>query len=198
MSIVDEEQDHVETMAEALYRELGARPGDVWPPSEIAERLGLTVVRSARARARGRFDARTRTITVQANLPAPIEEWTIGHEIGHARGLTNERACDLFGACLQMRRGPFAVAMSEHGEAWHELAERFGVTSTSAALRAAEIDRIPLAVVLPGRGLYMRNIQADRDTVRRLARHGGPGIRRAELADDPGRIVVIAATEETG
>lgn len=195
---MDEEQAEVEALAEALYRELGAGPEDVWTPAEIAERLGLEVVRSARARARGSYDAVARKITVQLGLSPEIEAWTIGHELGHARGLEHERACDLFGAALMMRRGPFVRALREHGEAWHELARRFGALSTSVVMRFGEVTGTPVAVVLPGRGLYSRNILADRDTIRRLAKSGGPGIRSARLEDDPDRIVMIADVDETG
>jgi Zn-dependent peptidase ImmA (M78 family) len=195
---VDADQAEIEALAERVYRDVGAAPGDVWLPSRIAEALGIEVVRSSAARMRGAYERSTRTITIQSSLTLPIAEWTLGHEIGHDQGLVHERACDLFGACLQMRRGPFLAALHEHGEAWHELAALFTVTSTSAALRAAELQGTPLAVVLPGRGIYSRNIHADRETIRRLARTGGPGIRRAPLVDAPDRVVMIAETEETG
>lgn len=184
-----EAQDEIEAMAESLYREIGAAPHEVFVPSDIARRLGIPVERSGRARARGRYH--NGVIYVSRGLLPAIEEWTIGHEIGHARGIVGERECDLFGAALQMRRGPWRRALVEHGEAWHELGARFGVLSTSAVLRYGETEGVPVAVVGP-RILYSRNMPIPSAKVRELARRGGPGIRRATLADAPERVVVIA------
>lgn len=194
MFAVDDIQAEIEGLAEALYRELGAEPDDVWLPSEIARRLGLTVERTKRARARGAY--RNGVIFVSPGLLPAIEEWTLGHEIGHVRGIVGERECDLFGAALQMRRGPWRRALREHGEAWHELGPRFTALSTSAALRFGETEGVPVAVVGP-RVLYMRNMLVTPSKVRELAKHGGPGIRRASLVDAPDRVVLIADVDES-
>ncbi len=200
MVAVDEAADiqaEIEALAEALYRELDADAEEVFLPSEIARRLGLTIEHTTRARARGRFVARDRKIYVAPGLFPAIEEWTIGHEIGHARGIVGERECDLFGAALQMRRRPWRRALAEHGEAFHELGPRFTALSTSAALRYGETEGVAIAVVGP-RVLYSRNMTITAAKLRELAARGGPGIRRAALVDAPDRIVVIAEVDETG
>lgn len=192
---VDEVQAEIEALAEALYREIGAAPDEVLLPSEIARRLGLRVERTKRSRARGAY--RDGTIYVSPFLLPAIEEWTIGHEIGHARGIAGERECDLFGASLQMPRRPWRQALRELGEAWHELGPRFTALSTSAVLRYGETEGVPVAVVGP-RALYTRNMLLPREQVRKLAIEGGPGIRRAPIVDAPDRIVLIADVDELG
>lgn len=192
----------LEWVVEDLYRRAGAQAGDVWAPSELARRIlgreAIVLVRGLAPRALlAEVDEPSGwVVRVRRGLPLPIEEWSIGHELAHLAGVVDERAADYIGAAIQMRRAPFLVAMAEHGEAWHELAERFGTTSTSAALRAAELEQRALAVVTPQR-VYARHIHAAPEEVRALARHGGPGIRRARLEDAPKRIV-LEADEETG
>lgn len=192
----------LEWVVEDLYRRAGAQPGDVWAPSDLARRIlgpeAIVRVRGLAPRAvlvevdgPGAW-----VVRVRRGLPPPIEEWSVGHELAHLAGVVDERAADYIGAAIQMRRGPFLAALGAHGEAWHKLAERFGTTSTSAALRAAELEERALAVVTPQR-VYARHIHAAPEEVRALALRGGPGIRRVRLEDAPKRIV-LEADDETG
>jgi hypothetical protein len=185
----------LEGMAEEAYARAGGSPSDVWRPSTIARRLGIQLMREPNSMARGRItlDGDCPRITVRAGLPRPIEEWTIGHEIGHFLGLRQdqEREADYFGAALQMRRRPFLRALYQRGNAWHELGPIFGATSTSAALRAAELEERAMAIVTPAR-VYPHLIQLPEHEIRRLARVGGPGLARTQLEDDRRRIVLEA------
>jgi hypothetical protein len=193
--------DHItlEGLVEDLYGRAGASPDDVWSPSKLARKLGVRVVEVPGMLERGKLSrlGDAPLIAIRARLPLEIGEWTIGHELGHLAGLDaeEERACDYVGAAIQMRRRPFLRALHEHRDAWHELAERFETTSTSAALRAAELEERALAVITPAR-VYPRAIYLPDHEIRRIARVGGPGIVRARLVDDRRRIVVEAREVE--
>lgn len=182
---------------EELYGRAGADSHDVWTPSQLARKLGVRVIRVANAIARGHlaYVAGRPVIAVRAGLPRAIEEWTIGHELGHYLGLgqDEERAADYLGAAIQMRRRPFLRALHDRRDAWHELGPLFGATSTSAARRAAELEDRALAVITPGR-VYPHLIHLPEHEIRRLSRVGGPGLVRTKLEDDRRRIV-LEATE---
>jgi hypothetical protein len=187
----------LEGVVEEMYGRADAAPGDVWMPTRLARRLGVRVVRIRGAVDRGRLSRVNGepVIGVRAGLPTAIEEWTVGHELGHLFGVVDEAACDYVGAAIPMRRRPFLRALHDLGDAWHLLGERFGATSTSAALRAAELEERALAVVTPKR-VYPRLIHLPDEAIRRLARHGAPGIVRAKLVDEPRRTVVEAREVE--
>ena len=193
--VVDRYQ--LEGLVEEAYGRAGADDADAWTPSRLARKLGLRLIRVPNAIERGRLSriGDTPTIAVRAGLPRTIEEWTIGHELGHHLGLEQdeERAADYFGAAIQMRRRPFLRALHDRRDAWHELGPLFGAKSTSAALRASELEDRPMAVITPGR-VYARLIHLPDLEIRRLARVGGPGLARTRLADDRKR-VVLEATE---
>ena len=135
-------------------------------------------------------------IDVRASLPPEIAQWAVGHELGHVAGLTDERECDYVGAAIQAPRRPFLQALAELGDDWPALGECFGITSTSAVLRAGELTGRALAVVTPRR-VYGRGeaFWPDETTLRHWARHGGPGLAKARLRDDLRRVVVEAAAQ---
>lgn len=181
-------------IVEEIYGRAGAGPDDAWTPTKLARALGVQLEREVGLPCRGVFlPGPPPTIRTRSGLPRAIEEWTRGHELGHMFGIEawHERECDYVGAALQMRRRPFLRALAQHGDAWHVLARLFGVTSTSAALRAAELEGRALAVVTPQR-VYPRAIYLPDRAIRTLALHGGPGIVRAPLEDDRKRIVLEA------
>lgn len=201
MSIVDALDLDLEGLVEDLYDRAGARRDEAWLPSTLAEVLGVPVDRVANLKALAKlepdpYDPERRLIQVRRTLPPEIAEWAVGHELGHWAGLTDERACNYVGAALLLRRRPFLAALRS-GEDWATIAEAFGTTSTSAVLRAGELEGRPLAVVTPGR-VYARGVAEwpDEGTIRRWARQGGPGIRRAVLRDDPRRIVIEGLEDE--
>ncbi len=106
-------------------------------------------------------------------------------------GQDEEAAANYVGAALQMPRRAFLRALAERPDAWHELGPLFGATSTSAAIRAAELEDRALAVVTPGR-VYPHLIHLPEPEIRRLARDGATGLARTRLEDDPRRIVLEA------
>lgn len=181
----------LEAIVDEIYGRAGADPCAVVRPSRLARALGLLLVRVPGQRPRGLYDGHR--IAVRAGLPRAIEEWTIGHELGHWAGLgqDDEASANYVGAALQMPRRAFLRALAERPDAWHELGPLFGATSTSAAIRAAELEDRALAVVTPGR-VYPRLIHLPDPEIRRLARDGGPGLSRTRLEDDPRRIVLEA------
>lgn len=189
----------LEAIVEELYGRAGAEAGDVWTPSRLAKKLGIRIVRSANAQTRGALAVvdGVPTIVVKAGLPRAIEEWTIGHELGHWMGLTRdeEPEADYVGAAIQMRRRPYLRALNEHRDEWHLLGPLFRATSTSAARRAGELEDRAIAVVTPTR-VYSWLIHLPANEIRRLAtaRKLGPGLARTRLVDDRRR-VVLEATE---
>ena len=190
----------LEGIVEELYGRAGAEPCDAWAPSRLARELGVRVFEVPAQRARGVLGNLNGSpiVSVRAGLPRPIREWTIGHELGHLAGLSQdeEREADYVGAAIAMRRRPFLRALAAHGDAWHLLGPLFRATSTSAALRAAELEGRALAVVTPSR-VYPRLIHLPDAEIRRLARVGGPGLACVALVDDHRRIVLEAREVES-
>lgn len=190
-----------EQAVEEIYRLAGAADDEAWLPSRLARViLGRPVRAVANLKPLARLEEHEgrREIVVRRTLPSPIAEWAVGHELGHLVGIRSERMASYVGAAILLRRAPFLRALTE-GEPWHVLAERFGTTSTSVVLRAAELTGRPIAVVTPAH-VYARGEAAwpDEQTLRQWARHGAPGIRRAVLRDEPRRVVLEADEDETG
>lgn len=192
----------LELVVEDLYRRAGATDGDVWLPSRLARvllgRPVLTVPNLKAYASLSRVQDRD-VIAVRRTLPSAIAEWAIGHELAHWAGVVDEREANYVGAAILLRRRPFLRALYATEGDWAELAETFGTTSTSAVLRAGELEGRPLAVVTPAR-VYARGNAAwpDEGTLRRWARQGRPGVRRAKLRDDPRRVVLEGVEGEAG
>ncbi len=184
----------LELVVEDLYRRAGASDADAWLPSRLARvllgRPVLTVPNLKAYASLSRVQDRD-VIAVRRTLPSAIAEWAIGHELAHWAGVEDEREANYVGAAILLRRRPFLRALYATEGDWAELAETFGTTSTSAVLRAGELEGRPLAVVTPAR-VYARGRAEwpDEGTLRRWARQGGPGVRRAKLRDDPRRVVL--------
>jgi hypothetical protein len=189
----------LDEQVEQLYRLARGRAGEVWTPSRLAvailghqaiavvpglPQLGMLLGRQIRVR--------------EGLLPA-IEEWAIGHELGHLiRGSTSssqaeEDACNYIGAAIQMRRAPFAKRFREVGNDYVRLARDFGTTETSAVMRIGEVTGRPVAVVLRHR-IYARGELATlpERSVRALAFNPWPGVQKVELTDSRERLAVDA------
>lgn len=181
----------IERLVEDVCDRAGLDKFECPNPSEVARKLGLSVVAVRGLRTLGRtYDG---VIEVRASLPCEISEWVIGHEIGHTAGLSRERDCDYFGAALQMRRAAFSAAVKAIGLDWEQLAALFGATPASVALRAGELFSVPIAVVTPS-GVYARGEAQwpDRDTLRMWARNGAPLIEISRIR----KATIITAKED--
>lgn len=187
---------------EQLYSLARAGKCDVWRPSRVAcaifgpHAIALVPHQAQLGRLVGR------RIYVRAGLPTQIEEWIIGHELGHyALSLTGreglEAECDYIGAAIQMRRSIFAARMREVRHDFRTLAIDFATTQTSAAMRVGEISNRPIAVLTPTR-VYTRGELAGMaaEHVRRLS--AAPDVRKTELTDAPHRTALDASRHLRG
>lgn len=188
-----------ERAVEELYRRARAAPGEVLWPSSLARRLPEIrgVVRVKGLHVLGRL-VNGELIEVQDGLLAPIEEWIVGHELGHfIRGSNHgdpreEIICDYIGAAIQMRKRVFVKRAKEVGGDLRQLAIDFGVTQTSAAMRLGETRGQAIAVVTRSRVYARGELQKTHEgQLREWARYGHPSIRRALLEDDPSRTLLI-------
>lgn len=140
-------------------------------------------------------------IYVSSRLGPARQAFVILHELAHhalgARehgGPELEQLCDGIAAALLCPRGAFRAAVCRHGLDWAQLALDFGTSCSVAALRYGEVMGEPLALVAP-RSVRVRGAAwtwPDERGMRRLARHGGPGLARAVLPDDARRVVLVA------
>lgn len=186
--------DELERVAESSYVEPAV-------PTKIARILGIEVRWVPGLRTLGVLGkvAGKTVIAVRASLPFARRQHVVGHELGHLllarEGVPveeqREEWCDYIGAAIQMPRAIFRRRAREAQCNWTQLALDFHVTETSAALRVAEVSGDPMAVVCPHR-VYARGEAQwpEETTLRRWARHGGPGIKTARLWDDRRRTVV--------
>lgn len=138
-------------------------------------------------------------IAIRRGLPFPIEEHTIGHELGHwilqREGLSPldvEGACDYIGAAIQAPRDLFARVAHL---SIRELARDFSITETSAALRVGEVTGRPVAVVAPER-LRTRGEAFDwppEESLRRSSRRAQlPGLAKTRIFDAARRFALMA------
>ncbi len=141
-------------------------------------------------------------IYVRTGLAPEHRNFLIGHELAEwalardgYRGDDIEEAADAIAACLVAPRAAFRAALREIGERYDELADAFVCTESLAALRVGETTGEPMALVTP-RSVRVRGdgewVWPAEDEMRRVARRGHPGLRRARLRDDPRRVVLRA------
>jgi IrrE N-terminal-like domain len=192
----------LERLAVDTYRRHGFDPARPVSPVRLARQwLGphavTTVRHSAGWRAMlYRVGGATR-IAVRAGLPAAYARFVVAHELahvllgtGHAPAL--ERACDALAAALTAPRPAVEALRAELGEDFAAHAAEVGATETWAALRLAEVDGTPRAVVTPQRvyavGTWPPGLEA-----RQLARAPRRGVVRRALSDDPRRLVLDVA-----
>lgn len=140
-------------------------------------------------------------IYLRRGLPIERRAFALSHEIAewwlHVReryeGADVEHAANYIGAAIMAPRRAFARSLDAHGHDFAELAADFRTTETHVALREAEIQRMPRAVVSPAL-VRVRGPEAwawpEEAVVRRWARSGGPGLQKVRLTDDPKRVVI--------
>lgn len=123
-----------------------------------------------------------------------LAEWWLKVRVGY-QGEDVEAAANYVAAAVLAPRHAFRLAVEDLGSDFPRLAEAFRVTETHAALREAELARLPRAVVSPAlvrvRGPEEWVWPAE-SVVRRWARGAAPGLRKTRLTDDPRRVVLDA------
>lgn len=131
---------------------------------------------------------------------APIErrQFTIAHELGHwlleDYGLdpANEDRANRIAAALLMPRDMFRDASMGGGV--YELAPRFGVHQTAAALRLAEAGVCAASIVVTPKKVHARGVtwELPGDDAVRAGRLNAPGLARVTLTDAPDRVAYFA------
>ncbi len=144
-------------------------------------------------------------IFVRSHLSPQRLQFTICHELAewHLKQIgyqpehfsVKEEVADRLAAALIAPRGAFRAAVRRHDYDFEQLALDFGTDQTCSALRLGEVEMIPLLAIGPRvrvRGPefgWPKTI----DQLRRLAAKTPlPGIRKAQLTDDPSRVVLMA------
>lgn len=196
MDVVD-----LECCAEELYAMAGLDRDDVVRPSTIARKvLGPSCVIRVRMLAMGRLswvDGEA-VIAVRKGLSEPIEEHTIGHELGHwilrrngYAGDYEEACADFIGAALVAPRIPFAERARQTND-FKQLAFDFAAPETLVALRFGEVLNVPVAVITP-REVYARGEARwpHKDKIRGYARNPIAGMRKVRLTDAYRRTALV-------
>jgi len=147
-----------------------------------------------------------RRIAVSRKLAVEYAQFFVGHELGHIvcdeigyREDDIERVCDMFGAAVMAPIPAVHALLRIFGRDHEAIADELVSTQTHAALRVAEVLRIPRAIITPAR-VYARGpeefVWGPEDELRKLARRERPGVSKSRLTDDPKRIVIDV--DETG
>lgn len=195
------EQGELEGIAAAALVETGQDPAE--PPNitrAIRTLLGPGGLRRGPALVRG-----DRACLVRVN-----EEWRIYaskhatlfdvcHELGHFLlrrvgylGDSEEESANYLGAALLM---PQAAMRAATGIPLHELAAAFRTSETCAALREAEVRRLPRAIVAP-RHIHVRGPEAwiwpAEATIRQWLHRPRSGLKKTRMRDAPDRVVLDA------
>jgi hypothetical protein len=140
-------------------------------------------------------------ITIAPGLAVGRANFVIAHELAHmliddapsTRGLSleiKERWCDAVAAWLVAPPEVFAARALALRSRVPRLAREFVVTETCAALRIAEVGGPGVAVATP-RKVYRRGLVGLTDDDLRAGR-AGPGIRKAPIRDEPGRVLFVS------
>lgn len=142
-----------------------------------------------------------RRIAVKRSVPIEYARFFVGHELGHLVleregyvGDDVEVCCDYFAAALIAPRPAVFGLQRAFGFDLPEIARAAGSTQTWAALRCAEVLRLPLAVIAAT--VRVRGpeewIWPEEETLRRWARRPPSGLAKTTLTDDRRRVVLVA------
>lgn len=137
-------------------------------------------------------------IYVRPGQPPRVLAWAIRHEVGELC-LKRARYCEpdaedlanQIAAALSAPRRGYGRACAELGPDFAALADDFGLTQTSAALRYGEVTGTPVAVLTP-RSVRVRDAGDWRWPSVQQIRRGLPGMARVELTDAPQRVALVA------
>lgn len=199
----------LEGLVDQLYERLGYSRDDAKRPSTLARLLygpkSLQYVPHMRAQGHCGMLNGAPLIVLRSGQSRARQEDTIGHEmwhietgVGHGECQDAEFAADYFSAALQMPRRAYQKRINRVGADWTQLALDFGVTQTSACLRAGEVEGRAIAVVanvVRARGDMQRHTERE---IRGFVRQPAPGVVSARLNDERGRWVVEGRWAEAG
>jgi hypothetical protein len=141
-------------------------------------------------------------IAVKRSLPVMYARFFGGHEYAHVlldrEGYAEEDlelCCDYLGAALMAPRpAMYGLQRAFRFDDYSNIAAAVGSTQTWAALRCAEVLRVPVAVVAPR--VRVRGpeewVWPDERTLRSWARRPPSGLAKTRLSDSPGRVVLTA------
>lgn len=191
----------LEHLAESRYESAGLDPAEPDLPRLVRALLGTSVTRGPRPISGPAALYRVGPawgIVVSSKLPLVHARFFIAHELAHwilrDEGLDDrdEAAADYLGAALLAPRRAYLAAVRA-GLELPELAERFGLTETGAALRIGETTGRPIVLVAPA-SVRPRGSESwvwpPEPTLRVWARRDRPGVARVRLVDDPRRVML--------
>lgn len=147
-------------------------------------------------------------VYLRAGLDPLDARWCVAHELAEYvlarldyRGEDVERVADRLAAAMLVPARLVRALAWRRLDAVPLLAERAGVTCTSAALRMGEAAQVPLVVVAPTH-VHARGPESwawpSEAELRKLARRGAPGVARAKLDDDPRRVALVVDEDGAG
>ncbi len=190
----------LEKLAEWAYRAAGLEPDTPAAPLELARLLiaggsHVPVARCTELRTPARL-ARVGSqwrIYVRASFDDTAMRWLVAHECAewilareNYRGTDIEQKAESLAARLIAPRPAARIAI-DAGLDFQELAEAFGMSQSSAALRRGEVSREPTALITP-EAVYLRGDDwawGDDTAIRQIATAAStPGIVRARCTDN--------------
>jgi predicted transcriptional regulator len=208
------EQLELEGIAEAVLRG-GGQEDDTAPKlvALVTKHLGASALEYSQATPGDAALVRIYQdwrIYVRRGLTIERRAFAIAHELAEwwlrvrerYEGEDAEHCANYIAAAILSPRRAFRRALAAVGHDFGELADLFRVTETHAALREAELDGIPRAVVSPAL-VRLRGPESwvwpDEATVRRWTRRSPPQVRKTKLTDDPRRVVLdVEHLDEAG
>lgn len=149
-------------------------------------------------------------IYVRRGLPNQRRAFAVAHELAEwwlrvrerYQGEDAEHAANYVAAAILSPRRAFRIAREAFGSDFARLASEFATSETHVALREAELERMPRAVISPAL-VRVRGPESwvwpDVETIRRWSRRAPSTMRKTKLTDDPRRVVLDVETiDETG
>lgn len=201
------DQSDVEGLAVETYERAGLDPSEPANPFKLIRlTLGadaLIRVTDLRGTPAALFwhNGRPR-IAVRRNLPVEYEGFFALHELAHAVlardryvGLDEERVCDALAACAMAPRPAVHRLYRAFGLAFAPIAAEACSTQSWAAMRLAETQRFPLALVAP-KTVRFRGQEwvwgSDADVRKMAVARAKPGLAKVRLTDDRRRVAMMA------
>lgn len=199
----------IEGEADALYKAAGIDPGTAAPPVWLANELlgeGCVVGMHSLGVPGGgclvRVNGQHR-IYFRNRLPPERRDFVIAHELAHwalgcraGCGAEEEASCDALAAALIAPRCAFLKVFRRHGARFGRLAKAFATTESLVALRLGEATLAPVVLVAPN-SVRVRGAAwswpSEPAAIRELSALPMPGLRKAQLRDDPRRTVIHVA-----